>query len=82
MSWRAPAAEVSVEPTLNDDDLTKPSLARCQADAVGFESRFGVNSQLYRELCGFGVQGEEAHHVASDREPKQMDAGLDLAAQG
>src|SRR6266849_3699396 len=28
-----------------------------------------------------GVQGEEAHHVASDREPQQMDAGLDLAAQ-
>jgi hypothetical protein len=29
-----------------------------------------------------GVQGEEAHHVASDREPQQMDAGLELAAQG
>jgi len=29
-----------------------------------------------------GVQGEEAHQVMSDREPQQMDAGLNLAAQG
>ena len=28
-----------------------------------------------------GVQLKEAHHVMSDREPQQMDAGLDLAAQ-
>ncbi len=38
-----------------------------------------------RLLCHclrLGVQGEEAHHVASDREPQQMDAGLNLAAQG
>ncbi len=33
--------------------------------------------------CGLrlGVQREEAHHVACDRKPQQMDAGLDLAAQ-
>jgi hypothetical protein len=34
--------------------------------------------------CGLrlGVQGEEAHQVMRDREPQQMDAGLNLAAQG
>lgn len=42
--------------------------------------RLGL-SGLCRRL-GLGVQREEAHHVASDREPQQMDAGLDFAAQG
>jgi len=33
-------------------------------------------------LCRSPRLGEEAHHVMSDREPQQMDAGLDLTAQG
>ena len=32
--------------------------------------------------CRWLRRGEEAHHIMSDREPQQMDAGLDLAAQG
>ena len=51
-----------------------PQLRRLVASA-------GMGSPVL--CCGLrlGVQCEEAHHVVSDREPQQMDASLDLAAQ-
>lgn len=57
----------------------------CLAEPTRRRGRFagavGVGSLLCRCCRRLGAQREEAHHVASDRKPQQMDAGLDLAAQ-
>src|SRR3984893_2649011 len=66
---------------LNDGDR-----AQCQPDLSRYrEARSGCGTLLawapgglLRRRLRLGLQCEEAHHVMSDREPQQMDAGLDL----
>jgi hypothetical protein len=72
--------KVSAEPARNSGDPVKaPQTAETKlSDAATLTRLFGRSLNRLR-LC---VQGEEAHHVMSNREPQQMDAGLDLAAQG
>jgi len=81
MAWRAATVKFSAEPARNNGDPVKaPQTAETKLSDAGPTLTGLFGRALYRlRLC---VQGEEAHHVMSDREPQQMDAGLDLAAQG
>ena len=67
----------SVAPAPNDRNLTNP--AQMLGAVYG---RLWVRARCSCRCLRLGVQGKEAHHVASDGEPQQMDAGLELAAQG
>jgi hypothetical protein len=67
----------------------KPNSANCGSWATpclaeATRRRFVGAVSMGSLLCRcqrLGAQREEAHHVASERKPQQMDAGLDLAAQ-
>jgi hypothetical protein len=69
----------SVERAPNNRDVAKPAHGRPVPAALC--GRLLAWVPLLCRGLRLGVQGEEAHHVAGDREPQQMDAGLDLAAQ-
>jgi len=68
-----------------DGDSCRTSV-NCATQPSGWlAARCGACWHEFAWLCHclrLGAQCEEPHHVLSDREPQQVDAGLDPAAQG
>jgi hypothetical protein len=82
MGWRTRAAEFSVKLVLAGDDWPNHRFADGGLMLAALRAAGAWASKLGGDLLRLGLQREEAHHVMREREPKQMDAGLDLAAQG
>src|SRR5271168_5048607 len=76
--WRAAVRTVSIGSDRRKLQWLSYSDARLML--CGFVD--ALRGHYLRGCERFGTQGEEAHHVVCDGEPQQMDAGLELAAQG